>query len=1078
MRSVASVLTVLIILFVLTLLPQLVSSQERGKKSFVSKNLSFQREIPNVILDPAPLTGSSSRVNFTHTFSNSDNRSIGSGIVKNILGANGLSIPGWLEDLTSGVSFFCSGIKPTFGVSASVDVGGYYEIHSIGKSNIGINYPVSVSVSFPEANTFACGEIIKIQTSCTIIDPEKNDKLKVDAPFINQEIGPVLKNLSFSATFGLDAWVGYGIEVPYPCGTLTDPLKMCSYKKCGDVAGFDKSKSFSITPSVPSLPSLLNICDKAFGPEANEASLLSCNWSQMSPLLKLAQSAVDGYNQTHHTDYNFASFPDNNTVVIAPPDFPSASPAPTIPEMEGTFKSIDRTQLTSQSLDGGKRLKVSGNKSSVSKMSVDLVSLLDYYKLTTSLSLGGGMGSIDIGDISPTFSVNQKMDFEFTPVVNLNIDLGMPMDYSVFSPDGTLSHSSFGQLVALVAGQYIEARFPQNCSSPSDVKGSSSLNGEFKSVIDHEYYRSIQVKFGEVAVSGGPNFTLVNETVANSKFDSDQIVKHGFTLETGNTLSLPTFVLDPENPSISVDKVTVEDVLTLGNGLKAVVYRMQISNTGDVRLNNLELDFDLAKTFQKASDFSVECMHSDQLELDQRFDGKSVVNILSPGNTLGFGESAIIEVLVRVKPEISAIAAQGCFSPVIYAASAKAYGVSPIGTRVENNYNQCTQKKTGDDVMASVDLGASVVSGIDDYAVYGWDLVKFDKPQEKCMGNVGSGKDLVFENSVGTIIIGDLHAGEQLFVQGGATIEADYIATSENVKMPNWKALLNLNGALSENSTCVAVQPVINFQFPAVTRNAKITIKKGKSKLIDPGEYNSLTLEEGAEVILISGEYHIGRWSLAKNSSVTYRTEGGPIVINLETWMTPGSNLNLKIEGGGNVNDIRHNYSGKQKCTFSASVVEGRIIAPQAEIEFSDGSVLHGTCYAKTVNFKNGASFRGPKFLEKMNISPECQYVLVPGSQPKLKSGSVQHQVGDSMPSPEGLFPPVKVYPNPTEDLISIDGLPANEKVDIKIFNSGGQLVQHLQPISKRIVVDLSSHPAGIYYIHVNGYRLEPVIKK
>ena len=216
--------------------------------------IHFHEKLTQVTLDPTPLTGSGSRVNFIESFSNSASPGIGMGIATGILGANGISIPGWLTDLINGVSFFCSGITPTLNANASVDVGGYYEIHSLGDATIEINYPVSVSVTFPEMNSFGCGDLIRIETAYTILDADNDNKLIVEPPFFNQEIGPILRNLSFNTSIGVDAHVGYGVTLYYPCLS-----GICSEEICGDKKYFDFSKSFSLSPSIPSLPPLVNI---------------------------------------------------------------------------------------------------------------------------------------------------------------------------------------------------------------------------------------------------------------------------------------------------------------------------------------------------------------------------------------------------------------------------------------------------------------------------------------------------------------------------------------------------------------------------------------------------------------------------------------------------------------------------------------------------------------------------------------------------------------------------------------------------------------------------------------------------
>ncbi len=1052
-------------------IPKQAVTQVPGSTSTTNTNLTFQKNFNNLTLDPSPLTGSGSRKEFVQTFGNTNSPTLSGGFsaVKNVLEDNGIDIPDWLSNLIGGTSFFCSEIKPKYSASVSVQAGGYYQTHSVGTSNIGINYPVEVTVVYPQKNTFACGDEIEISTSYTV--PLTTNRLSVTPPFVNQEIGLILRNLSLSASVGLDAEVGFGVEV-------------AGISVCSDKLYFDKSKSFSITPRIPTLPPLVNFCENAFGPGANEASLFSCAWSGASPVLKLSQQALDMYNEQKNKNYHLATFPTENKVVLATPNLPPD--APTLPEFQGTFQNVKNTGLSYSTTNAGKDLKASGTKNSISEMSIDLVSLLDYYpSITTSTSLGDNVGDIDLGDVSPTFTVNQSMDFSFKPVIHLSIDLGMTMNYTVYNSDGTSDFSSTGKTVNLIAGQSIRAKFPQNCSSPVNASGTSNITGTFSSSIVQEYFRSIQVNIGEINIPGFITETLVSETLAKTSIGSKTIVDHDITLNLGSK-TLNSFTLDPENPKISIDNVSVEDVVNLGDGEKAIVYKIDVSNQGDVKLNNVELDFDLAKTFITASSYSIECLHSAEFALDNEFNGDTFKNLLQSGNSLEVGGSANIEVLVKVKPEKSQVSAGGCFGTVNYNANAKAYAVSPIGTIVENNYNQCTESTTGNDIVAAVDLGASIISGIEDFTLYGWNMVKMDKAQEVSMGNVGSSKDVIFENSSlkntnPATIFGDIHVGGQLFIQGESKVEADYIAVAENVKTPNWKSLLTLNGALAERSKCVAVQPIINNQFPKVTSKNNIILKDKESKLIPPGQYNSIVLTEGSEVIFSSGEYHIGRWAfLGDGATVKFKTAGGQVILNLETWQALGrNNLQLIIDGDGSVDDIVYNYSGKQKCTFNSSFIQGRIIAPNAEIEFASNTKLEGVCYANKVNFKTGSSFVGSKFLKKLNINPDCQDALIPEIKSELKSGSIDlsNKGNKSDFIFENKYYLLKVYPNPTHDYFNIAGLPKNNKIDIRIYNSMGQLVKLVKNDMEIVTIDMKNQPSGIFYININGIRLKPVIK-
>ncbi len=135
-----------------------------------------------------------------------------------------------------------------------------------------------------------------------------------------------------------------------------------------------------------------------------------------------------------------------------------------------------------------------------------------------------------------------------------------------------------------------------------------------------------------------------------------------------------------------------EDQLNLGAGERAVVYKLVIRNDGDVKLHDLKLNFDLDQTYSTAKAYSVECLNSESMALNPNYDGSSDINLLGGGNELLPGEKAFVEVLVKVVPEIANVSKEGCFIPVDYFASAKAYGVSPIGTHVKTTITSVPTK--------------------------------------------------------------------------------------------------------------------------------------------------------------------------------------------------------------------------------------------------------------------------------------------------------------------------------------------------------------------------------------------------
>jgi hypothetical protein len=1028
-------------------------AQVRGTLESVSKQLPFNHSFQNIALDPAPKIGNASRVQFTQTFNPTKTTNLTPSQIASVLSAGNVSVPGWVDDLAGGVaSFFCSSFDPYFDIGGSVDAGAYYEIKSIGNSNVDVNYPVQVVVDYPAANTFACGETIRIKTAYTVLDPT-GKKLQVKAPFVNQEIGPILNNLSFNASIGIRASFGIGVDIPF-VGEI-----------CEDVGSFDEGISFSQSVSLPTLPPLLNFCESAFGPGANSNTLLDCNDNGVNTVFKLGQNALDIYNDLYNHHYTFATFPDEHTVVIAPPDLPDGGP--TIPEMEATFKDVSNTDLTYTSLDGGKKLKVAGTKSAMSEMSIDLVSLIDYTEVVqTSYSLGDGVGSIDIGDVSPTMTVNQTLDFEYNPIVNLQVNIGASLPYTVYKTDNTVDHTGTGQIVQLIAGQYIDVVLPQGQTSPLNGSGNSNLNGTFKSLSSQKYFRKLHLAFGQVAVGGVFDFTLYETDVLESQFDEKNILDYSFNMALPGTITLPNFILDPENPIVDVSYLKSEDIVNLGGGRRKVVYKVGITNPGDVALKNVQSAINLASAFAGAQNLAVTCINSSDFTVNSAFNGNSDKNLLAANNTLAVGETKYLEFIIELTPAKSAVLPNGCFGVVNYTIKAKATATSPIGSNIQSDYNQCTMQVLAPDILTAIDLGAEKVSGLNSFTVYGWKEVRFDKPFTTSYGNVGSYADMVFENvsqknGTGVTIVGDLHVREKLRLNGKSDVLADYIQNT-GVPILNGQCTLNTTGVVSANSMCVTSIPKPLLVKPVNNSTVAVTVAAGATRILAPGSYSTVNLGANAILVMKPGVYNIDTWKFSgANTKVKYQSANQPITVHVDKFQ-PGSAMNMAIDGAGKVSDVTVYAYGNSPAKFDNSFVQGNLIAPNTEVEFDTNSKLEGSCYADKVNFKNGSVFKGTKFTLPVNVSPACQSSAAPITIAKMAQGS---RTFDSMQSA------IVVYPNPVHDKLIITGLDANVASTLRLIDMQGRQLKEFTTHSDGFEIDMQYLNTGVYILIVDDHK-------
>lgn len=64
---------------------------------------------------------------------------------------------------------------------------------------------------------------------------------------------------------------------------------------------------------------------------------------------------------------------------------------------------------------------------------------------------------------------------------------------------------------------------------------------------------------------------------------------------------------------------------------------------------------------------------------------------------------------------------------------------------------------------------------------------------------------------------------------------------------------------------------------------------------------------------------------------------------------------------------------------------------------------------------------------------------------------------------------PMRVYPNPTKGIVSVEMLEELENLQIAIFDSKGQAISNIQKTGLMYSIDLSNYPAGYYYLDIKA---------
>jgi hypothetical protein len=955
--------------------PATAMAQAPGDRTEAIHPLLFQLLNDNIVLDPAANVAPASRIEFTRGIDDNliKNPGLGLDLLVSILDKVGVSVPGWLVDLIEGVGDFSNvSIDAKLGPFFDADYGGYFQVQPSSQEGLDLRAAIDVTNNVPAMNSFKCGDEIAILTGS---QGSSHASLQVRPSFYDFQIGPVFKNIEFGARVGVDIDLCVGLQIP-------------EIGCAGYTASFNESHKFGINVPLPSfldpIPPLVNVCKGAFRPGANEADLLGCTAGPVKPLFDVWQHSLDTLNSIPGVHYTFAEF-SPGTVRLFTPDLPTPLNL-TVPQVEAVFKQPSVVSTVGAAVDGS--LIAAATQKDLGTASVDVISLLEYVGIPTSVSLGAGLGSIDLGDVSPTFHIDQNMRYEFKPAVNMAMNLAVPMPFKVIDPVAGQVATGTGSVVNFKPGQTVMLSFPQSRRTPVTMTNTYGMNGTLNTRTSHQYRLSVNFKALHLA-GPGFDFSALDENVdlSGSVLPEHTIENHTLALPAFAPVTLPGLTLDPEDPRIDVTEHSVRDTLNIGGGERAVVYRTSVANTGDVNLLSADLDLNLSRIFGTASAFQAVCVASADLPLNASYDGRTSTGLLAPATTLAPGQQGTVDLLVRVTPEIARVNGNGCFTPVSYTSSSFAKGVSPIGTPVRSNFDQCAGVTTAPDARTTVDLGASTIAKVADFAIYGSDSVVFDGTAGVSYGNVGTGGSLTFKKSGAAEplrIVGDMHAGRDLHVQQSQVL-SDYVQVHDNVHMDK-KSSLVLNGALSESSDCNTAfeLPSMVFMRPSGAA-ARIAVAEGGAVSLDAGDYRSIQVRSRGTVTLRAGVYTIEDLVIAGDgASFIFDISAGTITLNLGSWKNANTQGLRFLVPAGATRAVRINYAGNGELAFKNAVLQGTLVAPDAGVKLEEGTQVFGALRARRVTFGAGATFVDHHHLEPLKIDAACATALQSSTVPVI----------------------------------------------------------------------------------------------
>lgn len=517
----------------------------------INQSVTHTATFNDISLDPTPLVGAPSRVQFTRDLLGDvdDFASPNAGtnilfqIIENLLGVD---IPDWVTGFGVGLGdlggFY---INPTLQFGVTADYGGYMGLKSIGTADVNVTYPVNITLQAPADQQFGCGDKIVVETAA---QRGSGAQVAITPAFYETEMGPILDNVSFVLRIGLTATVEFGCDPLFDLGCLySDSWDLL------DVLGIPGGELLNIPiPIGGDLPPFIVLCEDAFEPGANLGTIFDC-----AAGTSILQQIVGLVNTSPNAGPILDNMFDGNAtmVEISNPDIPSAVDL-TIPEFSGTFKKLTSSNLTQTFNDDNVIVRATGGEfEELSRLRLDLISLIDYFGYPTSVSLGGGLGEVDFGDLNLNLTTDLELNYTFDPTFKANINLGQPMNWRVFNPGTNATVATgFSQIVPnVLMGNHIEINIPNNFESTATINEEFLMEATMTTLNKLHYNNSLSIELFQLSGPGVdfaiiPEFQIVeNEMPGSPKTIEDHTLSWG-----QNSFSKPTrsfdIVPDQTNP--------------------------------------------------------------------------------------------------------------------------------------------------------------------------------------------------------------------------------------------------------------------------------------------------------------------------------------------------------------------------------------------------------------------------------------------------------------------------------------------------------------------------------------------------
>jgi hypothetical protein len=880
---------------------------------------------------------------------------------------------------------------------------------------VDVTYPVNVSLAWPEPNTFAAGDTVAITKSFSLMTE--------GADAASMTVTPPQSNVQFSGKLYLDIDLTFDV---------------CILGNCNIMGGSIPSINFS-TAAID--PSALNVgvtkdgnylSFNLFQLNAGEDKIFSPNSS--TPISFLEKDLPYTFTPQDGMTLGLRCLNPDRTEV--PPSTQACVDVPLVAMRHDDLQVID-----------GYKLSYLNQEDLFVSIQADLDRYLSSKLLTNTPALGvtatipgtGGKGYIQAEGVAIDLNnqLTQKMSLEFAPALWLDLDFAaeIPNIGAETSIEVTTQSNEFNfvfpeqQKDPLVVG--LNYRLENTLTARNELKKWSQLK---ERVLDVGF--SIpELKFdakrwecpswlGPLCKAGEMILNVFTKTFTGKSWNPPPLIQatlapspnpEAVSLFDTNSLSWSlgfpaaprtAITLNPENPSMTLvhelSRLRNNGRSASGEMSRTLTFAIEIANTGDVPLKEVQIQDLLNETFPAASvhgyriDLLNNCDTADFPEtvpVNLSYDGSPANAQLLDASRLNRElqdwentaldvreasvaleddgrETDYLPVLVH-RPTQSLVVLQATVNPKPYppefTSRVSAQGSSwVVGTPVAASH------------AAAFDLGPGKISGLQDFVLFADKKIVIDEMADS-QGHIGTRGDIEIHQGDAHTLAGDMHALGRVDIHG--QIVSDYLFAGQWVNITgngslNGKTEADLQGMAEVNqyhdqsllSGFVIDLPEVAATGPDVLIAANNSAGNLGPQKLAPGSYGEVEVAAGATLEMTGksgGVYNLAGLLLRRGSRIFFNLSDGPITLNIEKPLEIAEDVRMSRlldEDSGRyatTRDIVFNVQEEGHINVGARArVMGVIKAPHAKVTFNAGSSLQGAAYAEFIDVKSNASFQ------------------------------------------------------------------------------------------------------------------------